>query len=90
MIGSWPALRGGPEYNFKRFQLNFSVVQALFTVYLLHELKIPGVMSLLSSINLVHQHVVLQMEEPMIHKLRKVPMLHIRQGRELKIPNIKS
>ena len=41
MIGSWPALRGGPEYNFKRFQLNFSVVQALFTVYLLHELKIP-------------------------------------------------
>jgi hypothetical protein len=32
---------GGSEYNFKKFQLNFSVVQALFTVYLLHELKIP-------------------------------------------------
>jgi len=30
------------------------------------------------------------MEEPMIHKVRKVPILHIRQGRELKIPNIKS
>ena len=27
--------------NFKKNQLNFSVVQALFTVYLLHELKIP-------------------------------------------------
>ena len=83
MIGTrTPRPSGGSEYNFKKIQLNFSVfVQALFTVYLLHELKIPGVMSLLSSINLVHQHVVLQMEEPMIHKLRKVPMLHIRQGR---------
>ena len=34
MIGSWPALRGRSEYN-------FSVVPALFTVYLLHELKVP-------------------------------------------------
>ncbi len=41
MIGSWPALRGGPSTILKKIQLNFSVVQALFTVYLLHELKIP-------------------------------------------------
>ena len=34
MIGSWPDLRGVRVYN-------FSVVPALFTVYLLHELKIP-------------------------------------------------
>ena len=36
-----PALRGGSEYNFWRF-CNTQFVPVFFTVYLLHELKVPA------------------------------------------------
>ena len=40
-IGSRPALRGDPSTFFGVF-VTPQFVQALFTVYLLHELKVPG------------------------------------------------
>ena len=39
-IGSWPALRGGPSTIFGILQ-HLKFVPVLFTVYLLHELKVP-------------------------------------------------